>query len=250
MKIYGLIGYPLVHSFSRSYFNLKFQTENLHDCEYKNFEIQNISSFPELIKNTPSLSGLSVTIPHKETVMQYLNEINEDARKIGAVNAIQIKHIDNQIYLKGFNTDYIAFYETIKPFLKPHHNKALILGTGGSSKSVAYALKKLNIPYVFVSRKKNSSAQYTYDEIDEKIIKEHTVIVNTTPLGMFPHVDYYPHLHYHYITSKHILFDLIYNPSETIFLKFGKENGALTINGLKMLHNQAEKAWEIFSAAD
>ena len=246
MRLFGIIGYPLSHSFSKPYFHNKFVKENIPNSEYHVFPIENINDIKTIISK-PELLGLSVTIPHKQAVIPFLDELDETALKIGAVNCIKISHHNNIIHLKGFNTDCIGFEESLKPLLKPHHTNALILGTGGASKAVAYVLNKLNIDFLFLSRTKSADAAITYDELNEEFITHNLLIVNTTPLGMYPNINNSPLLPYQHITEKHLLYDLIYNPAETEFLKQGKLQNAATYNGEKMLHLQAEAAWEIWN---
>ncbi len=253
LKLYGLIGYPLSHSFSGEYFKHKFITEKITDCEYKLFPIESISQLPEIIKNNPELIGLNVTIPYKEQVIKYINVLDEIAGEINAVNTIKIIRDSSGTYkLNGYNTDTHGFSQTLKPLLKPHHNKAFILGTGGASKAVAFVLKQEGIEFSFVSRANVSSRyigmkHFRYDELNKDIIASHQLIINTTPLGMYPSINDYPKIPYEYITEKHLLIDLIYNPDETVFLRKGKEQGAYTANGLRMLQLQADKAWEIWN---
>ena len=245
MRLFGIIGYPLSHSFSKPYFHNKFVKENITDAEYNVFPLENIYEITTIINN-PELLGLSVTIPHKQAIIPFLNEVDDTALKIGAVNCIKISHHNNRLYLKGFNTDCIGFEESLKPLLKSYHTQALILGTGGASKAVAYVLNKLNIDSLNVSRTKSIDT-ITYDELNEDSIANNLLIVNTTPLGMYPNINNSPHLPYQYLTEKHLLYDLIYNPAETEFLKQGKLHNATTYNGEKMLHLQAEAAWKIWN---
>lgn len=245
MRKFGLIGYPLSHSFSRSYFLKKFLEENITDCEYLNFPITEISELPLIISRNQELYGLNVTIPYKEQVIAYLHETDPDAGKVGAVNTIKINRKGNTYFLKGFNTDIYGFTTALEEILTTKPGKALILGTGGASKAIAYSLKKMNISYQFVSRKKGN---LTYNDIDKVIINEHKLIINTTPLGMYPDTDSYPDIPYHFLNQEHILFDLVYNPSMTLFLSKGKEQGASISNGLRMLYLQAERSWEIWNS--
>ncbi len=246
MDKYGLIGYPLKHSFSIGYFNEKFQAENI-DAEYVNFEIPRIEDFMEVIEENPNLCGLNVTIPYKEQVIPYLDELDKDTAKIGAVNVIKIiRPSKGKIKLVGYNSDIIGFTQSIEPLLQPHHTKALILGTGGASKAVYHGLANLGIRSTFVSRTKKSDNILTYSELTPEIMQEHTVIVNTTPLGMYPKVDFCPDIPYDQLTPNHLLYDLLYNPSETLFMKKGMERGATVKNGLEMLLLQAFAAWEIW----
>lgn len=246
MKTYGLIGFPLIHSFSEKYFFEKFRIEKIKDCEYKLFQVQNIKELTELIKDNPSIEGLNVTIPYKQTVIPYLDELDEVASKIKAVNTIKIFRGEKKIKLKGFNTDAWGFKQSLELLLQPLHTHALILGTGGAAKSVRYVLSQLGTRFIFVSRSPRNILSISYDGVTEKTIQQHKLIINTTPLGMFPDIESFPAIDYESITPNHLLFDLIYNPAETLFLKKGKEKGAQIKNGLEMLHLQADKAWEIW----
>jgi shikimate dehydrogenase len=241
----GLLGRNISYSFSISYFKSKFEKEGITNITYENFDIEDISMFPSIIKNTKGLKGLNVTIPYKQAVIPYLDEIDKKAKAIGAVNTIKIEENDKLI---GYNTDCYGFEESLKPYLKPHHKKVLILGTGGASKAIAYVLDELNIIYDYVSRNASKHVQFTYNELNKTIIKDYDIIINCTPIGTFPNIDNCPDIPYKAITDKHILFDLIYNPLETKFLKLGKEQNATTINGLKMLELQAEKSWSIWNS--
>lgn len=243
MKKLGLLGKNISYSFSKSYFNEKFKNENINDVTYENFDINAIDSFPEIIENTKNIKGLNVTIPYKEVVIPFLDKLNKKAKAIGAVNTIKVTKKGK---LVGYNTDCYGFKKSLKPFLKPHHKKALILGTGGASKAIAYSLKELDIPYSYVSRTASKKVQFTYNELTEDLIKQHQIIINCTPLGTFPNVNDCPNIPYNAISKSHILFDLIYNPEETKFLNHGKIKGAKIINGLDMLKFQAEKAWSIW----
>lgn len=246
MKKYGLIGFPLGHSFSRNYFNNKFADEKI-DAEYVNFEIPSIQDFRRVIEENPNIYGLNVTIPYKQQVIPYLDELNADAEEIGAVNVIKfIREAGQKQKLVGYNSDVVGFMGSVKPLLKSHHRKALILGTGGASKAIVYGLRKLGISSVFVSRTKKEG-MLTYDELTPEIMQEFTVIINCTPVGMFPHTDACPALPYECLTGKHLLFDLIYNPEETLFMKKGAAQGAITKNGLEMLLLQAIGAWSIWN---
>ncbi|MDD7887033.1 shikimate dehydrogenase [Flavivirga sp. 57AJ16] len=244
MNKLGLLGKNISYSFSRAYFKKKFEDEKIANTTYENFDIETIDLFPSIIKNTSNLKGLNVTIPYKETVIPYLDKVNKKAKAIGAVNTIKITKKGK---LVGYNTDCYGFKKTIAPFLRSQHKKALILGTGGASKAIAYSLKKLGISFQYVSRKQSEGIGFTYNSLTEADIKKHQIIINCTPLGTFPNIDDCPNIPYQSITSHHILFDLIYNPEETKFLKLGKQNKAVTINGLNMLKLQAEKAWSIWN---
>lgn len=242
MDKYGLIGYPLGHSFSKSYFNEKFENEGIN-AEYINFEIPTLDSLPEILASNPELKGLNVTIPYKEKVISYLDSISPEARAIGAVNVIRVDHKGNDTYLKGFNSDVIGFTKSIEPLLERFHKKALILGTGGASKAVNFGLKSLGLETVFVSRFERPGT-IQYSQITPDIIQEYNVIVNCTPCGMYPHIDECPQLPYEAMTSKNILYDLLYNPDETLFMKKGAQHGATVKNGLEMLLLQAFASWE------
>ena len=242
MNRFGLIGYPLGHSFSQQYFNNKFKTENLNDCFFELFPIESVDSFPELLQAHKDLKGLAVTIPHKQTIINFLTSIDEAASEIGAVNCIKI----SSQKIIGFNTDVIGFENSIKPILKPHYKKALILGTGGGSKAVQFVFKKLGIEFLLVSRSKNQQ-HIQYQDINELICADYNIIVNATPVGMTPNNDKCPEIPYHFLSEKHLLFDLIYNPAETLFLQKGREAGAQTKNGHEMLITQAEANWKIWN---
>lgn len=244
-KIYGLIGHPLGHSFSKTFFNDKFEKESL-DADYQNFDLNDINEIAEILNDT-RIHGLNVTIPYKQSVFPFLSEINDAAHKIGAVNVIKFERQHGNTKTIGHNTDVIGFSKSLIPLLANNHKRALILGTGGASKAVSYALKKLGIHYKFVSRHK-AEGIYTYNDLNEQIIKEHTIIINTTPLGMYPNVDNCPNIPYEFITTNHICFDLVYNPLETKFLSLSKRNGATIKNGLEMLHIQAIEAWKIWNS--
>ena len=246
MQKYGLIGYPLKHSFSIGYFNEKFKAENI-DAEYVNFEIPTINDFMQVIEENPNLCGLNVTIPYKEQVIPFLDELDKDTAKIGAVNVIKIVRLPKgKVKLVGYNSDIIGFTQSIEPLLQSHHKKALILGTGGASKAVYHGLNNLGIESTFVSRTKKNNKFLTYEELTPEVMASHTVIVNTTPVGMFPKVDFCHNIPYEQLTSDHLLYDLLYNPNETLFMKKGQAQGAITKNGLEMLLLQAFAAWEIW----
>ncbi len=246
MKKYGLIGYPLTHSFSKRFFTEKFEKEKI-DSTYDNFEIDSISKFPDIIKNNPEIIGLNVTIPYKEQVIPFLNELNDSALEIGAVNTIKISRSSSGILLKGFNTDTFGFESSLKPLLKEYHKKALILGTGGASKALKYVLAKLGIEFISASIEELKENEIRYEEIDDKMMKERLLIINATPLGTYPKVDTCPAIPYNFITKKHLLFDLVYNPELTRFMAKGKEKGATVKNGYEMLLGQALKSYEIWN---
>jgi len=243
-KIFGLIGYPLTHSFSKKYFDEKFEKEKIINSEFMLYPIATIHQLPQLINENPKLIGLSVTLPYKQSVIPFLDEMDETAKKIDAVNCIKIKNGKT----KGYNTDAFGFRQSIKPFLESQHQRALILGTGGASKAVAFVLKEIGIDCFFVSRNKNEKNNtFSYDEINETIVNAFKLIVNTTPLGMYPNINDAPDIPYQFVSSSHLLYDLVYNPTETEFLKRGKQKGASIVNGLSMLHQQAEEAWRIWN---
>ena len=244
MDKYGLIGYPLEHSFSRNYFNEKFRNERI-DAEYDNFEIPSIENLKEVLEITPNLRGLNVTIPYKEEVIRYLDELSAEARAIGAVNVIRVTHKGSKTVLKGFNSDVIGFTRSIESMLEPLHRKALILGTGGAAKAVDYGLKSLGLGTLFVSRTARPGV-ITYNDVTPDLIRSHKVIVNCTPLGMYPHVDSCPPLPYEAMDSHTLLYDLLYNPDETLFMQKGRQQGAITKNGLEMLLLQAFASWEMW----
>jgi len=244
MKEFGLIGYPLGHSFSKKFFTEKFDRENI-DARYDLYELQNISEFEALISKS-ELCGLNVTIPYKEKVIDFLDKLDDTAAKIGAVNVIKFIRKDGQLVLEGYNSDAIGFENSLKPFLKPTHKKALILGTGGASKAIDYTFRKLGIETTFVSRTLKNG-MLTYGQLTSEIMTDYTVIVNASPVGTFPHSDECPDIPYQYLTPNHLLFDVVYNPTETLFLKKGKEQGAAILNGEGMLIGQAIAAWKIWN---
>jgi shikimate dehydrogenase len=242
MRKFGLVGRNISYSFSRKYFSEKFTNEGIN-ATYENFDLQDINQFPEVLAKNPELKGLNVTIPYKEAIFPFLDSLDETAQQIGAVNTIKVERNGS---LTGYNTDYFGFSEALKPFLKPHHKKALILGTGGASKAVNYALNSLDIKTRLVSRSPSKNA-ISYQQLSEEILEEHTVIINTTPLGTHPKVEEYPPLPVNYLSSRHLLFDLIYNPPQTALMKLAAARGATVLNGEKMLELQALKAWEIWN---
>ena len=244
MRKFGLIGRNISYSFSQNYFSIKFKDEDITDATYENFDIENINLFKIEILNQNNIKGLNVTIPYKEDIIPFLDSLDKKAKKIGAVNTIKITKKGKT---KGYNTDCYGFKKSLKPHLKKRHKKALILGTGGASKAIAFVLKKLGIKYSFVSRTSSKQADFTYSELTEDIIDDHKIIINCTPVGTYPNTDHAPDIPYNFISKKHILYDLIYNPSETTFLKNGKQKGAKIINGYDMLVFQAEKAWKIWN---
>ena len=245
MDKYGLIGYPLVHSFSISYFNEKFESEGI-DAVYENYEIPTIEQLPEVLDTNPELRGLNVTIPYKEKVISYLDSLSPEASEIGAVNVIKVEHKGKKTVLKGYNSDVIGFTRSIEPLLDSYHKKALILGTGGASKAIEFGLRSLKLETLKVSRTgKDGAIRYT--DITPEMMKEYNVIVNCTPCGMFPHADECPDLPYEAMDYHTLLYDLIYNPDETLFLTKGKKQGAVIKNGLEMLLLQAFASWEFWN---
>lgn len=242
MKRYGLIGRTLTHSFSKSYFAKKFAEQGIADSVYDNFELKTIEEFPALFSSYPDLKGLNVTIPYKEEVISYLTSMNDVVKEIGACNCIKVKGKD----LMGYNTDVVGFRNSLEPKLKPHHKKALILGTGGAAKAIRYVLQQLGIEYALVSRRKKFN-ELGYEDLGEDVLADYHLIINTTPLGMYPNVDADPDIPYEYITPKHFLFDIIYNPEKTKFLCEGEKRGAQICNGYEMLIGQAEESWRCWS---
>lgn len=242
----GLIGFPLGHSFSKSYYLNKFEREDITGIDYELYALESIDSFKKLYDTDVEFRGFNVTIPHKMAVMPLLNELSPEAEAIGAVNCITIDHKGGQPILKGYNTDAFGFEESLKPLLKNCHKKALVLGNGGAAKAVLYALTKLGIPYLIVSRTKDNG-DLTYEELDATTLAAHQIIINCSPVGTFPNIDQCPTIPYEEITKDHLLYDLIYNPAETLFLSKGKEKGATIKNGYDMLLLQAEKNWAIWS---
>ncbi|MBP7506502.1 MAG: shikimate dehydrogenase [Prolixibacteraceae bacterium] len=248
MKTFGLIGYPLGHSFSKKFFTEKFEKDGLTDYQYLNFEIDTIEKFPEILQSEFNICGLNCTIPYKQQVMNYLSEIDEEAAIVGAVNTIKVINTPSGIKLKGYNTDVIGFERSIKPMLNEKHNSALICGTGGASKAIKFILEKLGIRYLSASIEAELfDNEIRYSDIGRKLIEESLVIINATPLGTFPRTNNCPDIPYEHITKDHVLFDLVYNPEVTLFMKKGIEKGANTKNGLEMLHGQAIAAWEIWN---
>ena len=242
MRLFGLIGYPLSHSFSKNYFTKKFEEEGLIDCRYENFSIPSVDELKTILENNPGLNGLNVTIPYKEKVTSFLDHNSATTEQIGACNCIKI--IDGKLY--GYNTDVIGFEKTLDIKLLPHHKKALVLGSGGASKAVQFVLRKKGIEFIVVSRSNNSTF-LSYENLTSKIIHEHLLIINTTPLGMQPHTDLYPSIDYSGLTTQHYLYDLIYNPAKTIFLQKGERMGAAIQNGAEMLIIQAEESMKIWN---
>lgn len=245
--IYGLIGFPLTHSFSKNYFNQKFESENIN-AEYINFEIPDISFFADILIKVNNIKGCNVTIPYKEQVIPYLDELDDAAAEVGAVNVIKFVEDFDEVKLIGYNSDVIGFSDSIEPLIGTNDMYALILGTGGASKAVAYALKELGISVTFVSRSKKGNNCITYDDLDASIMKKNTIIVNTTPLGMYPNVENAPNIPYNLLNESHLCYDLIYNPDETKFMKLAKKQRARVKNGLEMLLLQAFASWNIWNS--
>jgi len=245
-KTYGLIGYPLGHSFSKSFFTEKFKKEAI-SAAYLNFEIKELTQLPSIINETENLQGFNVTIPYKEKVFPYLDSYSPEAKAIGAVNVVKVISTTNGKKLVGFNSDYVGFMKSIRPLLKKHHKRALILGTGGSSKAIAFALQQLNIAFHFVSRVAREG-QLTYELLNKELLQNYQVVVNCTPVGMFPHEQEAPLLPYTALGEEHLLYDLVYNPLKTTFMIKGEERGATVKNGLEMLHLQAIEAWNIWNS--
>jgi shikimate dehydrogenase len=246
MRKYGLIGYPLGHSFSVKYFTEKFDDEHITDCSYENFPLDDINKFPPLLKDNPDLYGLNITIPYKTQVLEYVDVRDTAVDEIGAANVLKIKREGDNTKVYGFNSDVTGIRDSILPHLTKNLKNALILGTGGSSRAVAWTLKKMGINYTFISRDQKPGA-ICYGEINSNIISSIQLIINTTPLGMYPDITSCPELDYNLLDKRHILFDLVYNPEMTTFLRSGQERGCSIITGLKMLYSQAEKSWEIWN---
>jgi shikimate dehydrogenase len=246
MRKYGLIGYPLGHSFSRQYFSEKFIRESIPDCSYDNYPLENIESLVELFEKDKEICGLNVTIPYKREVIRYLDKIADDASETGAVNVLKITWNDGFKTLKGFNTDIFGFRESITPLLNNRSKNALILGTGGASKAVSYVFRQLGISYKHVSIEKEEGC-FGYGDINREVLLSTEIIVNSTPVGMYPGTNSCPDIPYQYLNKNHLLFDLVYNPEVTLFMEKGKERGSRVIGGLNMLHLQAEKSWSIWN---
>jgi shikimate dehydrogenase len=263
MKKYGLIGYPLSHSFSKKYFTEKFEAENIHNSSYELYPLSDINQLEDLLKQEPELCGINVTVPYKVTVLPLLDSMSEYAREIGAVNCIRVSQmspvtaafsgevgIEGKEYMvEGFNTDAYGFEMSLKPLLKSRHTSALILGDGGAARAVKYILRTLNISYKSVTRKP-ADRHITFNELTPELVANHLLIINTTPLGTAPNIDECPDIPYEALTEDHLLFDMVYNPEQTLFLKKGAERGAVTKNGYEMLILQAEKSWEIWNSKE
>ena len=246
MRLYGLIGFPLTHSFSNQYFEKKFADANIQDACYKLFPLENLTQLPLLLQQHTDLQGFNVTIPYKVAILPFLHHISDEAREIGAVNCVKIERNASGIILSGYNTDIFGFRESLVPVLKPHHRNALVLGTGGAAKAVCFTLQQLGINYTQVSRSIKNEANKLYSQLTEADINDNLLIFNTTPVGMFPEISKSPEIPYQFLTSRHLLFDLIYNPAITRFMQSGLDAGATVLNGLKMLELQADKSWEIW----
>ena len=244
MRRFGLIGYPLSHSFSQKFFTDKFREEGIADCIYENFPLENIDALRSVLENHADLVGINVTIPYKEKVIPYLHHQNDVVKQIGACNCIKI--VNGELY--GYNTDVTGFEQSLRPLLETHHNKALVLGTGGAAKTIHFVLDKLGIHFLEVSRQPFSGRQISYEQITADVLESHTLIINTTPLGMYPKVEECPPIPYHLLTSRHYLFDLVYNPAKTLFLQQGEAEGAVIKNGSDMLVIQAEESWKIWNS--
>lgn len=247
-RLLGLIGYPLSHSFSGTYFREKFAHEKITQWEYRAFPIENIHLFENLLRDHPSLEGLNVTIPYKEQVIPFLDDLSDTAREISAVNTIQIHRQGDKIHKTGHNTDVYGFAKTLDLHDIPRDIRTLILGTGGASKAVEWVLKKRGCEVVFATRNKTKNNHINYTELDKITLRDFQLVINTTPLGMYPHTEERPPLPYHTVTPEHVFIDLIYNPAETSFMKSGKQMGAKVVNGLYMLQQQAERAWKIWQS--
>jgi shikimate dehydrogenase len=247
-RLFGLIGYPLGHSWSKKYFDNKFRDENISDASYHLFPLKGADEIKSLVLTHPLLNGLNVTIPHKTSVIPFLDTTHSIATEVNAVNTIKIARSQSGIKLHGYNTDVIGFEKSIKPLLRPHHRSAMILGTGGAAKAAAWVFESLGIDFIFVSRNPSGHNEMGYHELSEYLFEKFTIIVNATPIGMMPDNQSFPPLPYQHIGTHHLLFDMVYNPATTRFLEKGSDQGATIKNGLEMLHLQAEKAWEIWNS--
>jgi len=247
MRLFGLIGYPLSHSFSAKYFAKKFEAENISDTDYRLFPLDNISEVTTLIKLQPEFEGFNITIPYKVAILPYLDYITDAAKSVGAVNCVRIDRTVSGIKLTGHNTDVYGFRKSLTPVLKIYHTNALVMGTGGASKAICYTLNELGIKYTLVSRSGNGELILGYSQLTKEIIDDNLLIINTSPVGTYPDTDKCPDIPYQFLTSRHLLFDLVYNPAETKFLRLGREAGGTIMNGSKMLEFQAEKSWEIWN---
>ena len=245
--MFGLIGFPLGHSFSKEYFNNKFISEHISNVDFQNFELESLHNLYQLIKENPQLGGFTVTIPYKEAILPLMNKVSKEVEEIQALNVVKISRQGEEIYLSGYNTDVYGFEKSLREQNQPHHRQALVLGRGGAAKAVAFVLERSGIDYLFVSRNPENKHTIAYKDLIKEIIDSHTMVINTTPLGMFPKVDSCPDIPYQYLSDKHFLFDLVYNPKQTVFLQKGMERGAKICNGYDMLCYQADKAWEIWN---
>jgi len=247
MRKFGLVGFPLGHSFSKKYFTDKFISESISDCAYENYELENLDLLDDIVLTDREIVGLNITIPHKTEIFKYCDIADDEAVEVGAVNVLKIKYTNGKRLIMGFNTDIFGFEESLVPHLTGRKiNSAIMLGSGGSSKAVEYVLKKLGINIIHVSRSLKGKS-ISYKELTDKILTENRLIINTTPLGMFPDIETLPDLNYSSLTPGHILFDLVYNPEITSFLKEGRKQGSMIIGGLQMLHLQAERSWKIWN---
>lgn len=246
MRTFGLIGFPLSHSFSKKYFTEKFNNEKIAGCRYELFPLERIEQFVDLLSSQPELYGVNVTIPYKVQVLPFLDEVDDAAKEIGAVNCVHIGRKNAERWIKGYNTDAYGFAESLKPLLKDHHKKALIFGDGGAAKAVKYVLNQLQIPYLVVTRNPTPDT-VLYSAITEDILNEYQLLINTTPLGMSPNLDSCPLIPYQFVTDQHLAYDLVYNPEETKFLNLVKAQGGTIKNGLEMLYLQAERSWYIWN---
>ena len=253
-SVFGLLGYPLGHSFSRAFFTDKFTREGIR-AEYLNFEIPDIGQLPHILAEHQDLRGFNVTIPYKQAVIPYLDELSDEARAIGAVNVVKVDRSAERTILTGYNSDVIGFTESIRPLLQPHHKRALVLGTGGASKAICHGLEKLGIEWRYVSRHRSQTGEdghesFTYSDITPALLADYTVIVNCTPLGMFPNTDAAPTIPYAALSPRHLLYDLVYNPEVTEFMRQGRRFGATVKNGLEMLHLQALASWDFWNTKE
>jgi shikimate dehydrogenase len=246
MRKYGLIGYPLGHSFSKTYFTEKFLKEHIAGCSYENFPISDISLLPKLLTEEPDLRGLNVTIPYKSEVFRFIDILDPEAHEIGAVNVLKVKRSEDRIQIYGYNSDVTGISDSLSPYLGENVKNAIVLGTGGSSRAVCHVLRKFGLQITQVSRNRRPGI-FDYSDINAEILRNTSLIINTTPLGMFPHNDTRPEINYSLLNKNHILFDLVYNPEYTLFLRAGLERGCSVITGLNMLHSQAERAWQIWN---
>jgi shikimate dehydrogenase len=246
MRKFGLIGYPLGHSFSKKYFDDKFDREGIPDCSYENFPMNTLENLPGLISDNEDLCGLNVTIPFKTEILRFVDATEPDIEEIGALNVLKIKRLNGKIRISGYNSDVVGIRDSIMPFMTGKVKNALVLGTGGSSRAVIYTLKKLGINVTLISRNRRPGI-LAYSDLTSRKFTDTDIIINTTPLGMYPDILTRPELDYNMLNKNHILFDLVYNPEITSFLKMGKEKGCKIITGLKMLYSQAERSWEIWN---